>query len=1628
MKKNLPYYLFIILLFCGYHTVFSQKITVDSSIPLQQLIEDNLVEGGCVEITNITTSINGSAFGFSSYGQFNRASSNFPFENGIILSTGNATSGGNGTTTPVLSEGSTTWGGDSDLESTLGISNTINATSIEFDFVSISNQVQFNYILASEEYFDINPCQVSDGFAFLIKETGSTAPYQNIALVPNTSIPVSTTTIHNEIFGVCPAQNEQYFDGYNIGDTNFNGRTTALTAAATIVPYVQYHIKLIIADQGDREFDSAVFIEGNSFDILNLGDDISTCNGSALLDANINNNLATYRWFLDNTQIPGATNATHTAIQSGTYRVEVTVPLSGGTNCIEEDEIVVLLNTEEPTTPISDYQLCDDLSGNNTETFNLTTKENQVINAIPSGITNYNISYHESDAEARTNSNAILNAAAYTSGSRTIFVRIEDIDTGCFAYPRFNIVVNTIPNITDPSPLEICDTDDTPDGRTSIDLTQKDDEISGGQANFFISYHYNTTDQSNGNNPIPTPYFNTNTPTDTIYVRVINTQTGCVNFTTLTVNVTTSPIINRDTQFIDACDQDHDGQATFNLEEVIADVLAGLPAAGVTITFHESLVDAELGDNPIANPTNYQNIILEEQTVYIRVEDNTTGCGSVTPVEIHTNLLLTATTIQDFALCDNNEDPNDTLNFDLTTVTEYIANELPNIMVTYYETEDDLNNNVNPIDTSAFYSTTSPKQLFIKIENGDCSENGEITLIINPILLFNPTAPLSYCDTDDDGVVSIDLHSLDNIINSGNPNFEVHYFLSYTDADNNINELPPFHSSGSTTLFARIENVGTGCRTINEFDINIIQAPAITQPNPIIICDDDQDGFSMVDFVARGTISEIVADPTGLIIDFFTSLPTDKDTMVDVIPDISAFNAQTQTVYIRVKSGDPQGCYNLAVLDVIVNTLPVFPTITNFELCEDDNDNQTDFLFSDYDVEVLNGQTGKEVFYFENENDALTRNIANAIDKNNLYTNTSSPQSIYIRVENITDTNCFDTAEFTIEVSSNPLYNPVVDFTICDDSTNDGFHNFDLDEKIAEISNGFPNIQVSFHKTRPDAENDILPLGSNYTNVTNPETIFARIKSINSKCAIVEAVGIIIIEAPDLTPADPMISCDADYDGFTAFNLENANFQILDRLNGNPTTNYFENLADVDDNTLEIPNPTAYISDSKTVYIKVTNNLTGCYTVIPLELIVNLPPARNTNVVIPICYDPTNTYNLSQADNLIVNDPSIVNISYHNSENDAQNNTAAIGTIFNYTTTGNNIIWTRLEDPANGCVITNPFTLQVNPNPIANTPPTLTSCDDDYDGFYAFDLSNTSSTSNAIRGGLSTSAYTVTYYSDLANAESATNKYGNLYPAIDGELIFARIENNSTGCFDTTQFNTSVFLKPIIDIDDIVPLCINNLPLIISAETNNIGDTYLWSTGETSSVIQLNNLTDVGDYSITITTPNNCSTTKDFKVIESVEATINFTTTVDFADPNSITIDVSGIGNYLFSLDGGEPQTSNIFPDVYIGPHIVTVKDLNGCEDVEREVVVIDVPKFVTPNGDGAFDTWHITGVNQLTGTVVHIYNRMGKLLKTLPHTSPGWDGTFNGANMPSDDYWYVGNVFYNGTEFQIKGHFALKR
>ena len=328
--------------------VVSQNIQVDSqSYTPQQLIENILINSDC--ITNVlVTNVVGGDFNNTdqSYGFFDATGTTFPFESGLVLSTGRLANTV-GPNTTLSDDDAPNWVGDSDLETILNEPNTLNATLIEFDFTTIVDQVSFRYIFASEEYQENNPntCQFSDLFGFLIRSIND-QQYTNIALIPNTQIPVKVTTVHPEIPNGCPAQNEFYFESWNgpISPINFNGQTKVLTATANVIPNETYHVKLVIADEQNFRFDSAVFLEAGSFQLsTDIGIDrlLATNNplcGNETLELNgFQNGNNTYKWFKDDIEIIGETNPTYLVIAEGVYKIEVTLE----NNCVSFGEIII---------------------------------------------------------------------------------------------------------------------------------------------------------------------------------------------------------------------------------------------------------------------------------------------------------------------------------------------------------------------------------------------------------------------------------------------------------------------------------------------------------------------------------------------------------------------------------------------------------------------------------------------------------------------------------------------------------------------------------------------------------------------------------------------------------------------------------------------------------------------------------------------------------------------------------------------------------------------------------------------------------------------------------------------------------------------------------------------------------------------------------------------------------------------------------------------------------------------------------------------------------------------------------------------------------------------------------------
>lgn len=266
-----------ILLICFLLSCFtsSGQLIITPNSTAQSLAQRLVGEG--VTISNVSFTGNPLMAAFFD----NTGGTNINIDSGIVLTSGRAKTSdnftgldGNGSTAAqsILANGM--WGlpGDPDLAAAIGspVSSLRDACVLEFDFIPLGDSIKFKYVFSSEEYTPAFVCQFNDAFAFFISGPGI-AGLKNIALVPGTSTPVSIFNVNDVPGGTCPNNPGYYID--NISNVFFthDGHTKVLTAEEMVQPCQTYHLKLVISDLIDTQFDSGVFLEAKSLSSNAIG-------------------------------------------------------------------------------------------------------------------------------------------------------------------------------------------------------------------------------------------------------------------------------------------------------------------------------------------------------------------------------------------------------------------------------------------------------------------------------------------------------------------------------------------------------------------------------------------------------------------------------------------------------------------------------------------------------------------------------------------------------------------------------------------------------------------------------------------------------------------------------------------------------------------------------------------------------------------------------------------------------------------------------------------------------------------------------------------------------------------------------------------------------------------------------------------------------------------------------------------------------------------------------------------------------------------------------------------------------------------------------------------------------------
>ncbi|OZV69045.1 T9SS type B sorting domain-containing protein [Winogradskyella aurantia] len=296
-----------------------------------------------------------------------------------------------------------------------------------------------------------------------------------------------------------------------------------------------------------------------------------------------------------------------------------------------------------------------------------------------------------------------------------------------------------------------------------------------------------------------------------------------------------------------------------------------------------------------------------------------------------------------------------------------------------------------------------------------------------------------------------------------------------------------------------------------------------------------------------------------------------------------------------------------------------------------------------------------------------------------------------------------------------------------------------------------------------------------------------------------------------------------------------------------------------------------------------------------------------------------------------------------------------------------------------------------------------------------------------ILSGLDSQIFRVSYYLSELDALLQNNNVLEYIPEIGTQTIWVRVENAlSPSCFDISNFDIITPEYITIDIPTEQFICDERSGLTLEAPDGFIS--YEWSTGENTQSITV---TSIGFYTLTVVKDFGEFTceaqTTVYVNLGDAEPIIEDINVLDWSlEHNSIEIILSEPGNYEYSIDGTNYQSSPVFLNLPLQDYTVYVRDANCLREVTSDTLyLLYYNKFFTPNGDGNNDYWQVINSKREENIEISIYNRYGKLIAKLNHYDIGWDGTFNGAPLPSSDYWFK-VVRSNGKVHS--GNFTLKR
>ena len=1260
----------------------------------------------------------------------------------------------------------------------------------------------------------------------------------------------------------------------------------------------------------------------------------------------------------------------------------VYIRLSAPDSCSLVDTITINLINSPIVTNVN-VVVCDNVAAGNSlgeEYYDLTESNSAII----TDIANHSFQYHLTEQNALDNVSAISSNYNITNVPQTIYVRVANINTGCFSIAEIHLTF-TNPIAVQDAELSECDNDFNLAG--IFDLSDAIPVMLADTTGYVISYYTTQLAAETADNASEildyTNYDTANPNNEEVaYVRFYATATGCFSVGKIDLNILKVPKLR--VGEYEVCDTDFDGNYIIDLANV-DDIVTILDDPTNTYTYYLSYTDAENETNSISNPSNYAiPLPVNTHTVYVRVI-NEFGCSAIAPLTFKIRNSVSVETITDtLYACDDDNDNFTYFDLSAFAVTHPFSLE-SGVTYRYYNTLMGAQLEQNQIPTPSVHQNTT---------------------VTSQVVYVRVSAP-DKCD--DITSFSIEVQHITP------PGFSDLYFCTGSSSTISINNIANYTtyvwSTSATTQTVNVSVAGNynvtltdtnGC--VGTFDFEVIEEPLPTAiPTQKLECDYDgaPDGFMEFDL---HSYDDDLTNNNPDVTTYFYLNQTDLDANQNELANNYTNISNPQTIFVKIVDNNTL-CDSETTLELAASYLVLTPN--THAICDTDLDGNYSFNITELDNLVIADTSNLSFSYYENQADADAQN--NAIPNIVPYTIPNNDHNVIVRVEN-TNGCAYTTTVEVVYNDDTQANNPIDEILEACDDDNDGVGVFDLTE-IEPFATTEIGATFHYYHNEVDAklqQNEIVGFTA-YQNVSpSPERVYVRI-AVAGKCDVVTSfeIQILHIAVPTLTTASFCSGDTVTLDIGTYATYAWSSGEVTQTIDVNQAGTYSVTLTD-------------------------DNGCTGTFNVEVEELpLPTAIPTQKLECDYDGAPDGFMEFDLhSYDDDLTNNNPDVTTYFYLNQTDlDANQNELAN----NYTNISNpQTIFVKIVD--NNTLCDSETTLELAVSFIQQDEAMLEQCDElgSEDGINVFDLAL--ATPQVIAN--LPSNIQVIYYETFNDAENEVNPLGDYFENTNAysQTIYSRVQNNF-GCVGIGEVYLIINDLPNLLLDEEVVYCMNEYPDRIELNSGLVGDSannynFLWSTGETSPSILIN---EVGEYTVTVARTNTgCERSRTITVIPSSIATIERIEIIDPENIGGVTVFVSGIGDYEYAIDdeNGPYQDDNHFYNVPSGLHTLYVRDKNGCGIVAGQITSVKVPKFFTPNNDGQYDVWKPVGFdrNLHTDVSIYIFDRYGKTLAQLQPFGEGWDGFYSGVLMHQNDYWYKIKYTekFSGMRRQLKGHFSL--